>query len=201
LTVQLSPGDYLVAAHDDGGNTYEVFRRVPGAEERSHSIYRHLKWHVDNEGVVRLPRVGKPTFGPNGPPTTADYFRHGNLVARLQLIDVREFAAAQRIDDSEVAGTADGDALLFYDAAVDIAERMGMRLPTDSEFEALRAAGLRAKDGSPLWTCTTKTILAAKSESDLPQHFVSRTGDGRLKVLDRFSSAAGVLCVRPAAAN
>ena len=172
VSTRLAPGDYLVVAYLDEQRFHEVYRHVPGPEERvAVGVYRHRRWDQDGSRAV-LPTVhipdasvtesmafmpgdakfemGSTSLGQMAPP-------HERRVPSFYL-DTTEVTCGQyrRIggrmespDDGLPGKLPDDHALVEvpFDAALEFAERIGKRLPSEAEYEYAATRG--GKDRLP----------------------------------------------------
>lgn len=150
----LLPGNYLVIAVLSDGRFHEVYRHVPDKSEGLPEGHQHRRFRMLSDGTIRLPVIEIPpqdvtanmafiegddafVMGKEG---RSDLPRHRRPVKPFFMAPM-EFTAAdfQRLtghfpmsmDTSRPHESYSCD----YDWAVSYAECMGMRLPTEAEYE------------------------------------------------------------------
>lgn len=143
VTLELMPGDYLVIA-THGDRFHEVFRHVPESIHTVPAGYTSRRWKVDERRLIVLPKIKIPTNDSFNDMVKIAVPSHGNV--HEFLVDADEFPVGhlRRINrgyplsNRLYSKRADHDALTVpFDQAVSIAERVGKRLPTDSEYDCL----------------------------------------------------------------
>jgi serine/threonine-protein kinase len=165
VDMALKPGDYLVVAELDDGRFHEVFRHVPDREEAVPMSYNHRSSTRLPGGRVELPVVRIPVHDATagmaffegsdefqmGVPNSKELPAHMCRVASFY-IDAAELTYADYLTVSESLPQTfrdnpvsdDHAASVNYDEAVAVAEQLGKRLPTESEYEyAATARGRR----------------------------------------------------------
>lgn len=140
--MKLMPGDYLVVAVLDDYHFHEVTRRVPAIGERPSSMaYRHSSWLIVDE-LVKFPNkikvwnldVGEMVSIEGGSAwQSPDDQATPNLAARRWsvpplFVDLKDQVARPDVADVTNFKTSD------YDRAVEYAECIGKRLPTNLEL-------------------------------------------------------------------
>jgi len=166
LVVPLEPGNYLVVADIPGYGFNEVYRKVPQVDdEEVRDFHRSLSWHESADGKIELATIDIPretdviaglvrlrggpfTLGDNREPMMAAHECH---LAEFYLapteVTVGQF---RRVFPNMTnlfveAGLPDDDDLpmtfLSFHSALDYAESVGMRLPTEAEYEYAATAG------------------------------------------------------------
>ncbi len=164
-TANLKPGDYLVVAvaHSEGYGFHEVYRRVPSGNAIS-GAPPHLSWDIGKDGIVLLKEIEIPpasvTDGmtyfagaddfevgdaslPEAPPHTQRIAPFYIDSAELTVGDVKKqmerdgrgapFPFLQMPNKPLLDGAPVTHA--SFENAVSLAERLGKRLPTESEYE------------------------------------------------------------------
>lgn len=157
VRTKLTPGDYLVEAYlaSDKRRFHEVYRRVPGAAGSLPESLPNLKWTI-KEGRIVLPAVTIPDAsvvdGMAYVPEHDDFVAgpHGELLCYRHVpaffIDPTETTNGQRPpsdaewapDDGAASDSLSRDNAITnirYDVAVWHAERLGKRLPDETEYE------------------------------------------------------------------
>jgi serine/threonine-protein kinase len=161
LQTKLKPGRYLVVAVVEGHGFHEVYRMVPApGEEQMKGRYKHQSWTIDKDGVTDLPAIENiPTtvevtagmvklFGGEfdaGDSKLPDAPKHRRTVAPFWLaqteVTVGEYRRVRnRLPDGLAANaglTGDSDPVTHvnYFNALDFTEHLGLRLPTEWEYE------------------------------------------------------------------
>jgi hypothetical protein len=146
VSLELSPGDYLVVAALEDGRFHEVYRHVPRPAEMF-ELYSHHFWHVNDESIVELRRIQIPALDiSNGMARFADPPPGGAASSKGHpapfYLDPNECRYSQvrgkppgimasngRNDDGRFA------AIVSHDYAMHEAEMWGKRLPTNAEYE------------------------------------------------------------------
>jgi formylglycine-generating enzyme required for sulfatase activity len=147
------PGTYLVVATKAGHGFHEVYRTVPGRNSAGPGAFRHTHWK-EKEGAVEFLPIQIPATDPAPVDMTrfaGGEFTLGNnkdfsgpaerrLVADFWL-DCTEVTVDAYRDKAKLSPDAEGlpgdSAVTFvtFDDAVQYAERIGKRLPTEAEYE------------------------------------------------------------------
>lgn len=163
-SLEIPPGDYLVIAVLEDGRFHEVFRHVPKKGKSYPGVYKHNRWKLES-GVVVLPAIVIPEesivenmakIDGMAFETASDLHEVANdstfgHVAPFYL-DTREFSIEQcnhalsnvPLDPHRWKERRQlAAATVSYDEAVSIAETIGKRLPTQSEYEFATTAGGR----------------------------------------------------------
>jgi eukaryotic-like serine/threonine-protein kinase len=161
LKTQLKPGRYLVSAVIEGHGFHEVYREVPArGDEQARGPYGHQSWTVEDDGTIELPpiaRIPNPTeatagmvFFPGGEFDVGDdnvqgAKRHRRNIAPYWLaqteVTVGQYKKVKnQLPDGlspNAALTAESDPITYvkYFNAIDFAERIGLRLPDEYEYE------------------------------------------------------------------
>jgi formylglycine-generating enzyme required for sulfatase activity len=171
-TVHLLPGDYLIVAYLDDQQFHEVYRHVPRqGEKSSNAQLRHRRWCIsDDERTVVLPaidipgalvtsqmarisatarfRMGAEHLRGLAPPHTrrvpAFYidpteFTIGQRKQAIGSFPIRELCLPEDLADDHAA------VCLTWGEVVDLAERVGKRLPSEGEWEVVATLGGRRK--------------------------------------------------------
>ncbi|MCA9245670.1 MAG: protein kinase [Planctomycetales bacterium] len=155
LEVELAPADYFVVAMLDDGRFHEVYRRVPSEHQLRVNAYQHRNWRITSQGHVDLSAINIPDAG-----VTRDMaLIRGNSGEGQEAWNVpdrgktRWHVADFYIDCQEVTvaqwwaffDSGPGDlrwrnsppdhaVTLSFDRALQLAEKMGKRLPEDYEL-------------------------------------------------------------------
>jgi serine/threonine protein kinase len=151
VEVPLAPGEYLVVAALDDGRFHEVQRHVPSSSEAIPYAATHRSWRIDNLGRIFLPPVSIPPLTVTdtmvlvtSPPESTDEIASLHPTQRDFYIDPLEFTVAdyRRVKNDQVpndrryvAKPDDHAVTVDFDTALALAESVGKRLPTDSEYE------------------------------------------------------------------
>lgn len=164
VNVRLLPGDYLIVARlEDGGRFHEVYRHVPKNPSVYKGHFRHVRWEVDGEGTIILPKIVIPEdrvadgmvrvkgldrlLLPEGQScrvpeflvdstefTVGDYKRLVKKALNRET-DLPKNLSLDRNDPDDRAVNVN------FDEAMALAELEGKRLLHDWEFQVLRTAG------------------------------------------------------------
>ena len=148
LTTELAPGDYLVVAELSDGRFHEVYRHVPGGNELPLLRGGHNDWETLANGRVKLPKINiPPTTVIMGMARVTSLLRPSNSrddEITAFYMDCSEFTAGDHghawgelpphYVDMPPVGT-DQAIYLDYDSAVETAEKVGKRIPSEAEFE------------------------------------------------------------------
>jgi formylglycine-generating enzyme required for sulfatase activity len=158
VEVELPPGDYFVESAAPGHGFHQVYRRVPREDQTMPQNYNHRKWR-SIEGIIHL----QPIAIPNHKKVIEDMarFRGGKFqmgsqrwgeLTFVHVAEVKDFyldstevtlGTARKykapISDvySDLLNEADDHPYRFvsFDDALHLAERLGKRLPTETEYE------------------------------------------------------------------
>ena len=151
----LLPGDYLVVAHNQADFFHEVYRHVPGRDESGWvpGIHRHQRWISPQEGHFVLPAVtlfhqsqtlghmvsakdDSAAFLDETELTIADHIRlQGRIVDREgKVLKPNGAGCAAELPDGYAARC------ISFDEAMQIAEKVGKRLPSLSEYQEFCSA-------------------------------------------------------------
>jgi hypothetical protein len=145
LKIGLPPGDYLVVPKMDDGRFHEVYRHVP--DKNDHYLlpekYPHRHWHADENGLIHLPSISIPASTvARGMTSFAGDFNVAPFLIETREVTIDEFKSQFR---GEFPGRLGPDPSLssgqfpmtgtLFDYAMWYAEKVGKRLPTESEFE------------------------------------------------------------------
>ena len=141
---ELKPGEYLVVAVLDDGRFHEVYRQVPGSGNEMPGVYSHHHWLPREDGTITMDSIRIPDHSVNdgmalvhsAVPEQPDFY-----------IDCQEFTLAEHqalvgqlpSDRRARLGAPDSPVNVDFDRAVSLAEKLGKRLPSDAEFEIVRA--------------------------------------------------------------
>jgi len=170
LEAELALGDYLVVAVLDSQRFHEVYRQVPGAADQSRTLDPHERWssHDANTAVLPLIRIpvelslGDMVHAPDGVAIigqgrwdVAGFFADPQELGPLVQTELR-------VEANRMRPTEDGRFVEApYGVAVNVAERLGKRLPSLVELERLRqysearpSTGVRGIN-SDAWEWTT----------------------------------------------
>jgi serine/threonine protein kinase/formylglycine-generating enzyme required for sulfatase activity len=157
MELDLPPARYLVVAAIDGYGFHEVYRTVPSPEqESSPGTENYRSWTKIGENtfelptIERIPRTAEATVGlaffagghfemgpgafgtdPAHERSVASFWMSPTEVTVLQYRDAKEFVPREM----ENADDEDPVAYLSYGMAVQCAELLGLRLPTEAEYE------------------------------------------------------------------
>jgi len=177
LTTRLEPGRYLVVANVEGHGFHEVYRTVPLKDNELPGRHNHQRWSIVN-GEVVLPKIEYIPKSSENEKTMA-YFPAGEFLAgddnssvspktRVRVeafylstheVTVGEFRAAginlsvNHAKLSKLTAADDPVTYVSYDRASAFAEKMGLRLPKQYEYEAAATDYARRKfpwNGEPL---------------------------------------------------
>ncbi|MDC0935798.1 bifunctional serine/threonine-protein kinase/formylglycine-generating enzyme family protein [Pirellulales bacterium] len=165
---RLKPGDYLVIAVYQDGRFHEVYRRVPQQLDEPGS-HNHQFFERDAAGEVVLASVTVPdnrriaeiemalVEGSNafemGLPNSHELPQHIRAVASFY-VKTTEFTLGdfRRLLNAEPSFLASADALaethalrVSFDVAASVAEDLGLRLPTEVEYEYMATNRGRSK--------------------------------------------------------
>jgi eukaryotic-like serine/threonine-protein kinase len=139
LREDMLPGDYLVVAILDDGRFHEVYRHVPKFAGTLPAGYPHRRWRVADDRSIVVPVIKIPQQD-----VTHDMAIVGEESSARMFMDCREFSVSdyRRIAGGRLPGDKGWKAVpddcaltVRFDMAVSIAEKMGKRLPSESEFE------------------------------------------------------------------
>ena len=169
MVVPLDPANYLVVADIPGYGFNEVYRKVPEPDDDLHEPFRASSWRQLSDGTIEvakidIPRESQATAGlvrvSGGQFVMGDNRRSSMRAHECEVEDfylapneltVGEFRRVfPGLTDAYVeAGLPDDDSLpmvfVSFRDAMGFAERLGLRLPTEVEYEyAATAAGTRA---------------------------------------------------------
>ena len=159
----LRPGDYLVVAVLDDGRFHEVLRHVPELDETLPGYFRHNRWKVEKEDVIVLPEVKIPDSTVSDDMAYvhgATFFRAAGQSASVSgpslqtvpsfYVDTAEFSVAdyelisgdgKPADIRSQPKNSNAAVNVSFDEAVALAESIGKRLLTETEFEFAATAG------------------------------------------------------------
>ncbi len=167
VEAELLPNDYLVVATLPDGRFHEVYRRVPTKPTATAERYLHRYWRFDRESnTLSLARIsipdhtvsegmtsfeGSPSFAA-GVPGSDVLPEHRRKIRSFHLdtheVTVGDYLKAHRgvlpLSYSRKAPTPPNDFPLtgcFFDEAVQHAEEVGKRLPTEFEYEFAATQG------------------------------------------------------------
>lgn len=143
---------------------HEVYRRVPGPRAGLPGVYRHIRWKIRNDGVVELPEIKLPSasvtagmalidgddafvMGSDTVPTVpvhehpvVSFYLDTHEVTVDDILNIDEetrrfppYALRLMPDQPPNPGRAVSN--ISYDSALNCAEKLGKRLPTEAEYE------------------------------------------------------------------
>lgn len=150
-------GDYLVEVALPDGRYHQVYRRVPHVGETAEAE-AHRRWDDRGDGAIRLPSIAIPPSSVTGEMASFDGNPRFVAGSELEPIILPEHTVRIEpfyLDTTEVtvlesnrAAGAEGSSIirfvgrpddaisgLTFDQAVETAERLGKRLPTEMEYE------------------------------------------------------------------
>ena len=164
LTMNVPTGQYLVVANIPNYGFHEVYRIVPGPDDGP-GIYPSQRWRIAEDGTVRFLPIqiqaeastreemasfpgGSFVMGPDIPNQTTGCPAHERALAPF-LLDTSEvsvqdyqrfnraipepFLTSFRIKPSDLGAYAVGG--VTFEQALEYAEHVGKRLPTEAEYE------------------------------------------------------------------
>jgi eukaryotic-like serine/threonine-protein kinase len=156
---KLTPGDYLVVAVAEDGRFHEVFRHVPDPEESVPASYYHRSWERSEDGAIVLPLIRIPTAMdgyetalvegsvsfPIGDSRSSELPQHSrpveSFLAGTHEVTVGVYRRLSKHLPERISSLNDDAPLTAsFDLAVAIAEELGMRLPTEIEYEYMATA-------------------------------------------------------------
>ncbi len=161
VEVDLPPGDYLVVVERNGHGFHEVYRTVPATEEKLVSgQFFYRVWKLDAKHRVLLHKIAIPAttdvtagmvFLPGREFTMGDKRllavpEHQRMVSDYYLdpheVSMEQFLAVMKDDVpnslSQLTPPIPDDhavAMIDFECATALAERLGKRLPTEVEYE------------------------------------------------------------------
>jgi hypothetical protein len=163
VRVKLAPGDYLVVAWLEDGRFQEVYRRVPGGSDGLPGAFRHNGWQLNQAGEVDLRPVdipsadvvaemtafsGSPRFQVGAPGLTLSPPHNRSLPAfyldRTEVTVADYFREISQLPPALRADPPPGThpiTYISYDEALAYAEKIGMRLPDEFEYEFAATSG------------------------------------------------------------
>jgi serine/threonine protein kinase/formylglycine-generating enzyme required for sulfatase activity len=187
------PGSYLVVAEVPGFGFHEVYRTVPAAGQVPEGVAAHQSWTDREDGSVALLEIRIPpravedgmvrfaggpfTMGPeaDGGPTirktvaaflldpcevTVRQYRDGGLALPAAVAE-RLAASGPESEEFLVTGVS-------FDEAVACAERLGKRVPLESEYEFAATMGGTRKfpwgDDAPSWPWAIGPVRAVAAD-------------------------------------
>ncbi|HEY1600858.1 MAG TPA: protein kinase [Pirellulales bacterium] len=139
LREEILPGDYLVVAVLDDGRFHEVLRHVPKFADTLPNVSPHRRWKVADDRSIVVPVIKIPQQD-----VTQDMALVGEGSSARIFMDCHEFSVGdyRRLSGGRLPGDKAWKAVpddwaltMRFDMAVWIAENVGKRLPTESEFE------------------------------------------------------------------
>ena len=140
----LRPGNYLVIAVLTDDCFHEVYRHVPNVTDSLPGHYNHQRWKFNSSKAVVLPSIKIPQKSVTS--NMAFVSLSADNVDRAIYVDPYEFTVADYKqlygdnfpDDTRyIHRPANYPMMASWDAAVQIAERLGKRLPTETEYQGL----------------------------------------------------------------
>jgi len=151
VRVELLPGDYFVEAVLPDGRFHQVFRHVPKSPSSMTGAYNHDRIIAKNDGSIGLMDIKIPHSdvtqdmqllvaldNDDGRLAGASFKGHAFFVDRQSITigEVRRLDGSASTDDIT---TEQGEKPVqsSYDEALNIAERLGKRLPTSREYARL----------------------------------------------------------------
>ena len=164
LEVSLQPGDYLIVAALGDGRFHEVYRRIPADDRGPLSPLPHLRWELDRNGTVRLPTINIRTVATKRM-CLVDCPEHANGMEVTAGNGHQFYIDCQEMTPENLAGELGASSVEKlervellemlrrhpdYDSALAIAESLGKRLPSETEFE-----------------CAVNFVFAAEPQSSL----------------------------------
>jgi formylglycine-generating enzyme required for sulfatase activity len=167
LEVELRPGRYLVAAVIEGRGFHEVYRTVPAPEDdRSPGAFKHQSWKARDNGSIEIPAIenipktrevtanlirfagGKFPMGAAGSldapmhqRTLAAFWLAPTEVTVAQYKEIMKDLPQALIERKGRVGDQDAITYVTYSIALEYAERAGLRLPAEAEYEYAATAG------------------------------------------------------------
>jgi len=169
VEANLLPGDYLVVAVLPGGRFHEVLRHVPDPEEKIAGTFPHQRWDTNSAGRILLPEVSLPSsdvgagmvrfvgtqrfvLGGRAAPRTHDGvtspepapYRIPPFLLDATEATVGDYKRLLALPPEVQRANPPDDfpiTMLTWDAALNFAERIGKRLPTEAEYEFAATRG------------------------------------------------------------
>ena len=193
VSVELVPGDYLVVAALTDGGFHEVYRHVPQGATELPERHPHRYWKRAGE-VITLPKIKIPDRVPtdemayfegvpaDGQPAASRVgvtsFYMDPLEFRVQ--DFKALYPNATSPNHHVSfDTPQHAATLTYDDAIAVAERLGKRLPSESEYELATSF------------CQKPTAITAELEAEHTE--IPPVGE---PVVDRTATTPSVIGLR-----
>lgn len=166
VDVQLPPNDYFIVAELPDGRFHEVFRRVPQNPTDVGQQFPHLTWRLEQDKSISLPKIqipplnvaegmcelsGAARFEVGTPAYRRQFPEHARLVAPFY-IDTQEVSVGDYLKLNQRMPRSQGSkqppvpenfplTQLFFNEALEYAEKIGKRLPTDFEYEFAATQG------------------------------------------------------------
>jgi formylglycine-generating enzyme required for sulfatase activity len=165
LVVPLEPGNYLVVADIPGYGFNEVYRKVPQGKDETPDIYRASSWHKTGDGIIKLmiveiPRESQAIAGlvrlqggafvmgdhrwPAMDPhdcDVADFFLAPTEVTVGEFRQVFPDLTGAFVESGLPVNDDLPMTFVSFRDALEYAERVGLRLPTEAEYEFAATGG------------------------------------------------------------